>query len=523
MSITRSYLVLLKWLRRNACADHGKARRALAAQSSFCVKMISVLLLADCFTQSGFSAEPATNDTVNFGFLYSDFSLTLDPGRRTEIFGPSFYSQQKEDEHTWAIPPLTFAHVEDPITEAEEYDFAYPLLTYDRFGKEYRWQFFQLFSFAGGVNPDDSSTRRFTLFPIYFQQRSTDPRQNYTAFVPFGGHLNHRLFKDDIYFVMFPFYAKTRKKDVITYDEPYPFFHRRYGDGLFGWQLWPFYGREHKSITTTTNDYGDPLTIPGHDSRFIAWPFFTESTNGIGGDVVREKGLLPFYTLYRSKLRDSTTYSWPLGVTKTIDREKKYVEWDEPWPLIEFAHGEGKTERRIWPFYSKAHNAMLTDNWYMWPVYKYNRVFSPPLDRSRTRILFFLYNYVDEKSTETGRSHRRADLWPLYTWRHDFNGNERLQVMAIPEPFFPNNKSIERDYSPLYSFWIAEKNPRAGTTSQSLLWNLYRRETAPHVKKISLLFGLFQYQSSLAGKRWRLFYIPAGRSHAVWPHPAPQH
>ena len=475
-------------------------------------------LAASCFLELPCLAEP-----MSAGPLYDQFPLTLAPGRRTEILGPFYYSQQSESEHQWAIPPLTLSHTLDPVLDYEEFDFAYPVITYDRFGEEYHWQFFQMFNLAGSRYQDDSHTHRVTLFPLYFQQRSTDPRQNYTAVFPFYGHINHRLFRDDIDFVLFPLYSKTRKKDVVTYNMPYPFFHLRYGEGLHGWQLWPIAGREHKEVTTHTNSLDEAQVIGGHDSHFILWPFYTTLTNGIGTDnVVRQAGFIPFYTLYRSKLRDSTSCPWPLGVTHTVDREKKYEEWDAPWPLVEFAHGEGKTASRIWPIYSRTHNQYLQDDWYAWPIYKYNRITSPPLDRERTRILFFLYSKVNEKSTETGRFFQRADLWPLYSRRRELNGNERLQILAILEPIFPNNKSIERDYAPLYSIWRAEHNPKSGATSQSLLWNLYRRDTTPQTKKISLLLGLFQYQSSLEGKRWRICYIPVGQAKAVrWPEPIP--
>ena len=53
------------------------------------------------------------------------------------------------------------------------------------------------------------------------------------------------------------------------------------------------------------------------------------------------------------------------------DREKKYREWDAPWPLVEFARGEGKTTTRVLPFFSQAQNATLEDDFYLWPIYKY--------------------------------------------------------------------------------------------------------------------------------------------------------
>jgi hypothetical protein len=103
----------------------------------------------------------------------------------------------------------------------------------------------------------------------------------------------------------------------------------------------------------------------------------------------------------------------------------------------------------------------------------------------------------------------------LYTHRRDFNGNSRLQILALLEPFLSTSKSIERDYSPLWSVWRSEDNPRVGATSQSLLWNLYRRDAHPGTKKCSLLFGLFQYQSSPEGKRLRLCYVPLGKTGAA--------
>jgi len=443
------------------------------------------------------------------GFIYDQFPLTLVDGWRTEILGPLYYTQKVDTRSDWAFPLLALAGGEDPATESSDFDFIYPVFSYHRYGNEFRWQLFQLLDFAGSRYQDDNRAKRFTLFPIYFQQRSSRTNENYTAIVPFYGHLDHRLFKDKIDFVMFPFYAKTQKKDVITYNTPYPFFHTRYGDHLHGWQLWPFYGEEHKDPVTRTNEYGDEKLMGGHDTRFFVFPLFFQGTNLTGTpEQSHYEAFIPFYNYLRSPERDVTSYGWPLGVTHTVDREKKFVEWDAPWPLVEFAHGEGKTEHRIWPFFSEAHNTNLTANWYAWPVYKYNRVQSDPLDRSRTRILFFLYSDTKTRDTERKKEFRRKDFFGLYTWRKEMNGNEHLQVISILEPIFPNNTHMERTYSQLYALWRSDKNPTTQSASQSLLWNLYRHQTSPGTKKTSLLFGLFQYESTPAGKEWRVAYIP---------------
>ena len=449
-------------------------------------------------------------DALQAGPLFDEFDLTLALGHRTEALGPFFYSEQKETQRMWAVPPL-LSYTRDPALESTEFDFLYPVMTYDRYGGQYRWQLFQVFSFSGGPTQGETARDRFTLFPLYFQQRSTDPSENYTAVFPFYGHLKHRLFRDEISFMMWPLYAETRKRDVVTDNYVVPLFSLSHGDGLHGWQFWPLVGNEHKDVTTRTNGFGDVTTIGGHDSFFALWPLFFNTRSGIGTTNEQwQQFSLPAYSLLRSRPRDSTTVIWPF-FNYVDDREKQYREWDAPWPLVVFARGEGKNTTRVWPFFSHAQNATLESGFYLWPIYKYNRVRSAPLDSRHTRICFFLYNDLAEKNTETEAVRRRIDFWPFFGQRCDFNGNSRLQVLALSETFLPRNKSMERNYSPLWSVWRSEKNRRAGASSQSLLWNLYRRDATPDSKKCSLLFGLFQYQSSGAGKRMRLFYIPLSR------------
>jgi hypothetical protein len=369
-------------------------------------------------------------------------------------------------------------------------------------------------SFSGGPTQQETARDRFTLFPLYFQQRSSDPSQDYTAVFPFYGHIKNRLFRDDIFIIMWPLYSQTRKKDAVTDNYVVPLLSFRHGDGLRGWQFWPLIGNEHKEVTTQTNRFGDIKTIGGHDQFFALWPLFFNNRGGIGTTNVQwQQASIPAYSFLRSPQRDSTTVLWPL-FNYVDDRGKKYREWDAPWPLIVFARGEGKTTTRVWPFYSRARNPTLASGFYLWPIYKYNEIHSAPLDKRQTRICFFLYNDVSEKSTETGAVRRRISFLPFFTHRRDFNGNRRLQVLSVLEPFVPTSKSIERDYSPLWALWRAEKNARTGATSQSLLWNLYRREATPDSKKCSLLFGLFQYQSSPKGKNMRVFYIPLGGTKA---------
>jgi hypothetical protein len=468
------------------------------------VKFVAAFLLV------AFTLLRAQAGTLHLGPLWDEFEPTISRGHRVEALGPLFYSEQNESGKTWAIPPV-YVRAWDPETESLEYDILYPLITYDRFGDQYRWQLGQLLNWAGGPSQEEPERHRFNLFPLYIRQSSSKPEENYVSIFPFYGHLRNRFFRDEIRYTMFPIYGQSRKKDVVTDNYIYPFYHIRRGNGLFGRQVWPFAGHEHKEITFATNGFGDVTTVPGHDQRFIMGPFYYNETNGIGTDNPEwQRGSLPSFAILRSPKRDATTVIWPF-FSVIDDREKKYHERQILWPIIVKARGEGKTTDRVLPFFSKARSPELEQISYMWPIYKYNAIHSHPLERERTRIALFLYSDTIQKNTETKASQRQTFLTPLFINRRDYNGDSRLQVFAPVEPFMPNVKSIDRDYSQLWSVWRAEKSPSRGTASQSLLWNLYRRETGPDQKKCSLLFGLFQYESSPDSRRVRLFYVPVGK------------
>jgi hypothetical protein len=475
------------------------------------------------------------DDDVETGPLFSQFPLTLSTGFRREAAGPLFYSQQSESQQQWALPPF-FCSTRTPDVDWTESEFLYPILTYRRFGGEYRLQLVELLSFSGGKSFAENGVRQFTIFPFYFQQRAPDTNLDYTAVVPFYGHLKNRLLRDETKFVMFPLYSETRKNDVVTDNYLYPFFDVRRGDHLNGWQFWPVAGVEHKAPTLWTNMLDEVETNGGFDKFFAAWPFFFKGRDGLGTTNGQSNlTVVPFYSHTQSAARDETSYGWPIGYNVIDDRQKNFVEHDFFWPLFVFAHGEKKVTR-IFPFYSQAHNtgggsfsgfsglfggpaltngtnaqppakSDLESDFYLWPVYKFNRLETSTVERQRTRIMFFLYSDITETNFESGGRFHRADFWPFYTYRRDLDGGQRWQALALLEPFFPNNRSITREYSQLWSVWRCEKNHKTGASSQSLLWNLYRREETPQSKNFSLFFGLYQYESGAEGRRWRVCHM----------------
>ena len=108
-----------------------------------------------------------------------------------------------------------------------------------------------------------------------------------------------------------------------------------------------------------------------------------------------------------------------------------------------------------------------------------------PLDQRRTRILFYLFVNVDGKKHgdrrgKAARGHVAAvHLAPRFQWQQPAANSRAGRTGRCPD-----NRGIERNWSPLWSFWRSENNPQTGARSQSLLWNLYRRDSTPGIEKM---------------------------------------
>jgi hypothetical protein len=307
-------------------------------------------------------------------------------------------------------------------------------------------------------------------------------------------------------FSMFPMYAQTQKHGYVSDNYLYPLVAVRQGDHLAGWQFWPFYGAEHKAITQTTNGFGDVSLVPGHDKTFALSPFYYHNAEGLGTDnPERSLGLIPFYARMRSPQHDSTSYLWPF-FTWIGDRQKNYHEFQGPWPFVIYTRGAGEHTTRFWPLFSQSRDAHWESDLYLWPLYQYRGFHTESLATARTRVMFYLYQQIRETNLVSGATKKRLDMWPFFTWQQDPQGSERLQVLAPVEAAVEDQRGIERNWSPYWSLWRAERNATNGCASQSLLWNLYRHESQPGHKKSSLAFGLLQYSQADGTNRVRLFY-----------------
>ncbi|RME95554.1 MAG: hypothetical protein D6766_02995 [Verrucomicrobia bacterium] len=483
------------------------------------------------------SPEARTAGELEAGPLWSRHRLTLETGAATEALGPLWQTTEVwrgaaaeglgPDEWPPAdrledpavvsriargltLAPL-FSWRHRPEVDARFFEFLYPVVTYARYGTESRFQIFQVLSFSGGRTQQGARDRTWTVFPFFFLRHSEDPNRRYAAFWPVYGRLQNRLFRDETRFVLWPLYVQTRKRDVVTDNYLVPFVHVRHGDGLKGWQVWPFYGRETKALTWVTNATGQAEAVGGHEKQFVLWPFYGRAELGLGTtNEVHQRALLPFYSALDSPARTSRTWLWPFGLSRTEDRAIGYRQTALLWPVFIRARGPGKHEDRFWPFYGETRYAEWTSRFILWPLWRQRRIERDPLRRETDQFGLVLYRRTVSRREDTGTENRLLSLWPLYVRKTDANGRTWAQAPAPLTALLPNNDKVRRLYGHFFGLWRTEADGQTGRRSTSVLWNLYRRERSPERKKCSLLFGLVQYESGRTGRRWKLFFLPLG-------------
>ncbi len=445
-------------------------------------------------------------DPIEAGPFAAEYPTVWETGTRVEALGTLATWEASADTTYWSITPL-LSYESTPVLNRERFDLLYPVLTWRRDGTEYRWQLGQLFSFSGANRQSDDSIVHRSIFPLYFEQRSLSATNDYLAIVPFYGHLENRLFRDEIDFYMFPIYSRSRKGEMVTRNYMYPIFHRRTGPGWNGWQFWPLYGTEHKDVGWTTNHLGDRVVSPGRDKWYAMWPFVFDERKNLGTPAAStNRAVLPFYSGQHGLTYDQTTYLWPF-FSRNEDRAKGFVEWGAPWPLIGWANGTGKTARRVFPFYGNSQAGPIQSRFYLWPIFTHRSIDDETLERHHWRSVFFFYDDVYLRSKETGNYRRERGVWPFFVWRRDLDGRERFQFPAPVETVLRNREAVQRNYSPLWAFYRAESNPKTGRSSQSVLWNLFRRDVSTNSVRTSCLFGIVKTERTDGGKRrWSLFW-----------------
>lgn len=427
--------------------------------------------------------------------------------KSTHLLGPLLKYETKGFETEYALRPLFYRAVDDE--GVSETDVLYPLFGHKKEQDSSSFHVLRLLTFDHG-SPASGSRNRSYLFPFFFY--GEEEQGKYKAFFPIHGTLYNWFGRDRISFTLFPLYGRTERKGTRIDNVLWPFFARISGENESGFKAWPIYGQSQKEGV--------------YRKKFFLWPVFFSESLRLNTDNPQEvRAAWPFYIRKDSPRKSSRTVLWPF-FSKVENREKEYVTWNAPWPLVRVTKGDKYHGLKILPFFSDETMDVKRERWYLWPVFKIEEMNSELIMRRRDRVLFFLYSDLREVKYETGDSLRRIDFWPFFGYKN-VNGVSHLHVLSLVEPFFPNNQSIERLWSPLWRVY-QQKWDQQGNRVVSLLWNLYwsekqgdrlawelfpviqYRKDSQAESDISFLKGLVRYRKDLDGKQLNLFYLPWG-------------
>ena len=436
-------------------------------------------------------------EEISFGPLFDKRTDPVEGSDETSFLGPLITYKEKEGAREFGFRPL-FYFAENEEEDTTEFDFLYPLMTYDRDKEDKRLQLLlYLFTYDIALSPGRKAEKEFTLFPLIFSKSAEKEEDSYFALFPFFGKIKDKFRRDEINFVLFPLYLETKQGEVRNYSFLWPLFGYYTGGGQKGFRFWPLFGYTKKE--------GE------FESKFALWPIYISQRSKM--EEVEEPSfplfpsyyrefllLFPFYQSFKSQGRTSTIYLWPL-FSHVVDEKKKFERWDAPWPIISYERGEDRSLGRFFPLFMKRTTGTYESAFFLWPLYRFDKTLLGNSERTRRRFLYFLYSDIKEKATrEGGRDSRRIDVWPLFTYKRDAEGNIGFHFLSILEPFLHENKGIERNYSPLWRLYQFRKES-GGRKVSSFLWNIYRQESDKDYLKVGFrpIIPIFSYERNIEG------------------------
>lgn len=454
----------------------------------------AVLLLLPAGPARG--AEPAP-EPINYWPFYDERYDPVDRAYTRGGLGPLLFASRAADGETEQAAFRPFYHrTRTSRLDREEVEGLYPLLQYTRTEQDWEFQFLYLLNLREEGSLPTEREARTDLFPFYLSGR-TEAGREYRWFFPFGGTVYDRLGRDEIEILLFPLYLRSRGQGVERRFFPWPILGDVRGEGWEGFKLNPLFGYETQAGVL--------------ERRYLLWPLFMSERKGLDTDSPEESRVVfPFWMSLRSPARETTTVLWPL-FTYTQDRERRFEEWQFPWPLFVVSRGEGRQVNRFLPFFtwerSTLRESMLlremtsTNLAVLYPLYVRTTDETATSRLVRDRVLWWFYS--DARQTGADGEMRRVDIWPLARYLRDREGRVHFQALAPLEPLMPGNELLERNYSPLWALYTYRRSPE-GAAVHSLLWNLVRHEETPEGWGLELLGPLLAYREHGAGSRLTL-------------------
>ncbi len=354
-----------------------------------------------------------------------------------------------------------------------------------------------------------SRWRAFALPGLFWSEDST--QRTVRAFFPFGGVIERYATYDQILFVLFPLYMRTKRSGGTFHHFLWPIFSwGRNGKGELDWHIWPLYG----------------IARPGHaESGFALWPFFLWARERpyLRPEMQPRRWMFwPFYGVARVGTLTSRVFLWPFFGFAS-DPRSGFWSWDGPWPLVRIQRpgtSESAAHRtRVWPFYSYFRGDGLESTWAPWPLVNQRVESYSDGQRRALNVVPFWQQWTDRNLDGSERGRWRK-LWPLF--QHEEVGETSrtgfptlLPTWRLPDldehyawmwELYTRERSGERVRERSWGgIWRRESDEREVREYVSGLWSRRKyRDGVATVRETSLLFGLLRWRTSTRSSGFEL-------------------
>ena len=486
----------------------------------FWVFLVPALVLAgNCAMaqEEGSAGAPPRADGLlpeffDWGIFGSRLPLEQDDAVRFRMAGPFFESARTPDGMGFdaRFRPVFSRAVLPWHGGRSEWDFLWPLAQGKTFAGEKSWRF--LLAYYRDVEPGKPDGEyRFTVFPFWFGGR--DKVETYGALFPFGGHMRNFFFKDEIDFILWPIWMRSRIKDVETTDILWPIWSKTTSsDGhRERFRVFPFYMYsknarqfEKQAICWPFWTHATYTHPKGKGEAWVAWPFLGRV------NLENQKGwmfLPPFFQFIRGDECNRTYVLWPFYQRETGFRDKLYV-----WPFYGI-RTDGPLRRQFWawPFVFRNENTAgdkRSVRWNFVPFYScVTDSVRPPLSDAEKKDLKDKIREIRKETFASGGvsamypslqpavmqasrknlekleaefrddrpwsvAHRRVSIWPLF-YRESDIPTDRVRFRTLD--LWPGNDlpPVERSWAPLWT--LADYRRNGPASDFELLWGLYRQ------------------------------------------------
>jgi hypothetical protein len=425
---------------------------------------------------------------VNLAPLY--LRATAPDWQTVEAFGGLARFREDGSEITWALNPLVWRQTDE--NGKIKADFLALLGRYEHSPDRDRTltRIFPLFWYEGETRPDGIYDSDWMLLPFFAGGSSSDGKEDYFAFFPFYGTFKNWLMFDEVKFLLFPLWARTKKSNgTVSSHFLWPFFGHQSGHGE-GWNFWPFYGT---------------YEVPGILQRkYVLWPFYHQAEDFMNKPESRRSWFLfPIYGRMEQGDAVSTTFLWPF-LGRSERPSTNYYSWSF-WPLIKFEEGgvddsgnpDPRKIRHFLPFYVHFEDAQSQFTSWMFPIFwrRHDEFGNMERDSWYALPLWWKLNTKRYEDTDgDGLPDQTSEetitrFWPFIGLKNTVEDDGARREHHVETPYF--GEQIARNLTRPLAFWQEHQSRADGPKVERAFLGLYYsiRSGGHHRWSVPLLGG----------------------------------